>query len=300
MEIGIIGTPNRDTLIFPDRRKNSSWGGIVYSILTLAHYLQDKGEVLPICAVGEESCEEFRQLFTRFPNVRLDALQIFPGRQNRVTLKIITQDDKEETAELAMPPLPFEVVQPHLTRLDYLLVNFTSGRDVTKETFRRIRDEFKRTMLVDVHSLTLSDPDSKGRRRLRNLADWQEWLEGVDYVQLAWNETVSLTGRNQAGFSGIVEVADWLLEHGTRGVIVTRGAAGTYYFHSDEQGILKKEIPPFPLQTVVDTTGCGDVFSASFIYNLALGVNPLLAAEHANRSAALKATFSGIGPWVGK
>jgi len=130
------------------------------------------------------------------------------------------------------------------------------------------------------------------------LRDWRDWLAGMDYVQFTWKEAASLTGQNKTTVSGLVEVADWLLQNRAKGVIVTRGSQGAYYFHSDEQGILKEEIPAFPIETVVDTTGCGDVFSAAFIYRLLCGYEGIEAMHFANRAAALKATFSGIGPWV--
>jgi sugar/nucleoside kinase (ribokinase family) len=299
MKIAVIGTPNRDSLILPNGVKTTAWGGIVYNLLPLAHYLRGRGEVLPLCAVGEEASQDFFSLLKRFENILTDGVIKFPVRQNRVTLRCVTQDDKEETAELYLPPLEFDQIHTHLNGTDGLLINFTSGRDITRETMRRIRRVYKGPILADIHSLTLSEPDSRGRRRLIALRDWQEWLEGMDYVQFTWAEAISLTGQNKTTFAGLVDVADWLLEHGSKGVIVTRGEHGVYYFHADEQGILKEEIPAFPLQTIVDTTGCGDVFSAAFLFHLLRwGQEGLQSARFATRASALKATFSGVDPWL--
>jgi sugar/nucleoside kinase (ribokinase family) len=248
--------------------------------------------------VGEEAFADLLQVIRHYENVLFEGLKSFSQRQNRVTLKCLSQDAKEETAELALPSLTFEQIAEHLSGLDFLLINFTSGRDLTQEALAQVRQAYTGPILLDVHSLTLGDPDSKGRRRLRVLRDWKEWLAGMDYVQFTWKEAASLTGQNKTTVSGLVEIADWLLQNGSKGVIVTRGSEGTYYFHSDEQGILKEEIPAFPLQTVVDTTGCGDVFSAAFIYRLLCGYEGIEATHFANRAAALKATFSGIGPWL--
>jgi sugar/nucleoside kinase (ribokinase family) len=299
MKIAVIGTPNRDSLILPDGKKITAWGGIIYNILPLAHYLRGQGTVLPICAVGEDASEDFIPLLRRFDNVLLDGVVKVPVRQNRVTLRCISQDDKEETAELYLPPLEYSHVGHHLKDVDALLINFTSGRDLTREALRQIRKTYKGPILLDLHSLTLSEPDTRGRRRLIALRDWQEWLEGMDYVQFTWSEAISLTGGNKTTFAGLVDVADWLLEHGAKGIIVTRGEHGVYYFHADEQGILKEEISAFPLQTIVDTTGCGDVFSAAFLFHLLRwGHEGLQSARFATRASALKATFSGIDPWL--
>jgi len=298
MNVGVIGTPNRDKLILMSGAKVTAWGGIIYNILTMAHYLRLGDAVLPICPVGADARDDFKSLLERFPNVDPSGIYQVSQRQNRVMLKCKTHDEKEETAELSLPPLPFDHISKHLSNLSFLLINFTSGRDLEKETLRRVRDEYKGPILLDVHSLTLSEPDSRGKRRLRALRDWQEWLEGMDYVQFTWNEAASLTGEANTTFAGLVEVADWLLERGTKGVIVTRGSEGAYYFHVDEQGILKEEVPPFKLHTVIDTTGCGDVFSAAFICNLLKDNDPLGAVQFAVKAAALKATFSGIGPWL--
>ncbi len=298
MNIGIIGTPNKDKIILPTGATVTSWGGIIYNILTLHHYLGDKGRVRPICPVGADVRDDFKSLLEKFSNIDMSAILEVPQQQNRVLLKCLNHEEKEETAQLTIPPLPSQHIEDNLAGLDFLLVNFTSGRDIAKETLRNLRDNFKKLIYVDVHSLTLSDPDARGKRRLRALHDWQEWLEGVDYVQFSWREASSLTGETTATFAGLVQVADWLLERGTAAMIVTRGEKGAFYFHTDDEGILKEEIPPFRIHNIIDTTGCGDVFSAAFISSLSQTGNTLEAAQFAVKASALKATFSGLGPWL--
>jgi sugar/nucleoside kinase (ribokinase family) len=248
--------------------------------------------------VGVDARADLVELFEKLRTVDVSALWFVKEKQNRVVLRCKSHEEKDEVAELLLPPVPLDHIREFIDDLDFLLINFTSGKDVEKETLRKIRKEFKNPIFLDVHSLTLGDPDVKNRRRLRALRDWKEWLEGMDYVQFSWREAASLTGESVVTFAGVVEVADWLLEKGTQSVIVTRGAEGAIVFYHDEEGILKEEIPPFELSSIIDTTGCGDVFSAAFISYVIQTGDALKAGHFAAKAAALKATFSGLGPWL--
>jgi sugar/nucleoside kinase (ribokinase family) len=86
----------------------------------------------------------------------------------------------------------------------------------------------------------------------------------------------------------LIEGARVFLDHGVGCVAATRGADGTIVV--DEHGI--EEIPAFAVD-VVDTSGCGDAFSAGFIAALALGRARRDAAVLGNAVAALVAT--GLG-----
>ncbi|MGK2939264.1 MAG: carbohydrate kinase family protein [Solirubrobacteraceae bacterium] len=64
-----------------------------------------------------------------------------------------------------------------------------------------------------------------------------------------------------------------LLAGGVGGVAATRGADGAVVVTAD--GVA--EVPAFPVD-VVDTTGCGDAFSAGFLRGLSLELAPADAA----------------------
>jgi len=55
---------------------------------------------------------------------------------------------------------------------------------------------------------------------------------------------------------------DLLLGLGMKGIVITRGNKGALLVTEEEMG----EVPPLEVNTVVDTTGAGDAFSAGFLY----------------------------------
>lgn len=97
------------------------------------------------------------------------------------------------------------------------------------------------------------------------------------------------------GFTGaasLAEGAQALLGHGVGCVAVTQGAKGALV--ATASGVV--EVPAFPIE-VVDTTGCGDAFSAGFLRGLSLGLAPAEAARLGCATAAQVAR--GLGTDAG-
>jgi sulfofructose kinase len=88
-------------------------------------------------------------------------------------------------------------------------------------------------------------------------------------------------------FAGEGDAATLLRRCATRPgqvLAVTRGVAGSLWLLNGEL----VPVPAFPV-TVVDTTGCGDVFHGAYALGLCEGLEPLDAARFAAAAAALKA-----------
>jgi sugar/nucleoside kinase (ribokinase family) len=69
----------------------------------------------------------------------------------------------------------------------------------------------------------------------------------------------------------------WFHNHGVKTIVVTLGAKGAYVSHQDFEG----SVPGFKV-VALDTTGCGDAFSAGFLYATLLGMSPLECAKWGN------------------
>ena len=94
------------------------------------------------------------------------------------------------------------------------------------------------------------------------------------------------------GASSLVDGARALLAAGVGCVAVTQGAKGALVVTPDEE----IEVPAYAVE-VVDTTGCGDAFSAGFLRGRALGLDLRGAAELGCATAAQVA--GGLGTDAG-
>jgi sugar/nucleoside kinase (ribokinase family) len=98
------------------------------------------------------------------------------------------------------------------------------------------------------------------------------------------------------GFTGATSLADGartLVEQGVGCVAVTQGAKGALVVTADEA----IEVPAYPIE-VVDTTGCGDAFSAGFLRGLSLDLDLRGSAELGCATAAQVA--QGLGTDAGE
>jgi sugar/nucleoside kinase (ribokinase family) len=119
-----------------------------------------------------------------------------------------------------------------------------------------------------------------------------EWIAPA-LAHLDWflpndEQAVGFTGE-----SGVEAACRALVERGAGGVAATCGAEGVLLV----DGSGSERVPAFAVD-VVDTTGCGDAFSAGFLRGLSLGRSPRDAAVLGCATAALVA--QGLGTDAGQ
>jgi sugar/nucleoside kinase (ribokinase family) len=108
-------------------------------------------------------------------------------------------------------------------------------------------------------------------------------LSYLDYLLPNEQQVLGLTGA-----STVADGARMLVGHGVGCVAVTREARGVLVLTTDEM----IAVPAFAVD-VVDTTGCGDAFSAGFLRGIGLGRSPRDAAVLGCAAAAL--VTQGLG-----
>jgi sugar/nucleoside kinase (ribokinase family) len=114
-----------------------------------------------------------------------------------------------------------------------------------------------------------------------------EWiapaLAGLDYLLPNREQVLAFTGEDD-----LVAGCRKLIERGVTCVAATAGAEGVTVVDADGA----EQVPAFEVN-VVDTTGCGDAFSAGFLRGLSLDRSREDAARLGNAAAALVA--QGLG-----
>ena len=112
-------------------------------------------------------------------------------------------------------------------------------------------------------------------------------LEHVDWLLPNADQAMKLTGTSDVESAGHA-----LIERGVGACAITCGADGSVVVTAGGA----ERVPALDIE-VVDTTGCGDAYSAGFIRGLSLGREPEAAARLATACAALVA--QGLGSDAG-
>ncbi len=109
-------------------------------------------------------------------------------------------------------------------------------------------------------------------------------LRGVPYLLMNQVELLALTGATSISY-GVNVLKTWGLET----VVVKVGAMGSIVITPTRQELIE----PYPLEEVVDTTGSGDAFTATFAHAIMQGKDPFTAARLGNLAGSLAATAIG-------
>jgi len=118
--------------------------------------------------------------------------------------------------------------------------------------------------------------------------DKESYLRCATVLQMDENEIMATAGTDEAD-----EAASRLAAMGVREVIITLGSHGSMIYADGR----RHDIPAYKPRQTVDTTGCGDTYSAGYLYARAAGAGIDEAGRFAAAMCSLK--IERTGPFGG-
>jgi sugar/nucleoside kinase (ribokinase family) len=313
--VGVIGTLVWDVIYGRDaaRGPTEEWGGIAYSLAAMDAAIGEEWEIVPLLRVGGDLAAAAREFTRSLSHVSGEASVIEVAHRNfRVALTYHPDGRRTEILTGAIPPWHWLGLKPLLSDLDALYVNFNTGHELELEVARLLRQHFSGPVYGDLHSLLHPQLAGVGTSGLP-LQQALQWVTCFDVIQLNEQELLSVA-------AGPLEFASAAIAAGTRCVVVTLADRGVVYFTSGDftltargpaGGELGKPAPPVrtalvpaaiaPSGADSDTTGCGDVWGATYFSRLLAGDNFAHAIDSAMNAAARNVGFRGtaaLSAWL--
>ena len=312
MKISVIGAIVYDEIFTHDGARRESFGGITYNIAALSSIVDDETAICPVSNVAEDRWDGVVELLSRYPLVKMDGVARVPGKLTAAKLVYTSPTWRDETVLHPMRPLTPERLTDALDS-DAMLVNFINGTELELDTFIGLRERFGGFLHLDVHS-KVARWDEQGKKSMKPFERWREWLARVDAAQMNEFECEMTVGRKLREQRDFVEAGAEIVEAGAPIVLITLGPLGSVLVYDSrsvvsdpssarpakrgggmDDGIYWVANPAKPVEQVVDTTGCGDSFSAGFMWNYLQTRDPVKANAAANIVAGVNCTVAGIG-----
>ncbi len=290
MTITVIGHLCLDVIHHPDGTETRSYGGIFFSLATLANLLGPKDTIFPVFGVGKDDHAALIERLAAYPNVDPSGIYKFAGPTNQVSLHYKNEQERTECSHHISEPIPLKKIRPYLES-DMILVNMISGFDITLETLDEIRMEVREQhtpVYIDVHSLTLGVKDDDTRFH-RSVELWRRWLFMLHGAQMNEEEAAILAPEHLSEEN----LAKHTLALNTNVLVVTRGDRGCTAYIDQKKHIHRVDIPAAETVAGSDPTGCGDVFAAAYCAHYIATRDIEESTKFANGVAARKAGMQG-------
>jgi sugar/nucleoside kinase (ribokinase family) len=284
----LLGTITHDVITQASGRVFSGEGGILYQAAGLCGLGQ------PVTLYTHVSSDIFlrvKPVIDRWPTCDSSRIRVVPGPGNNVFLHYPEKGERVEVLESRVPPLRPDRLFEGLPGVSFLILVINSGFDIALRDWRRIVRRAECRIWFDIHSLALT-LELHRTRRYRPLPEWRDWAEGTTYLQANLIEVASMLGEPERtpSHDRLSRFGEQALELGIQAVFITLGAEGVLVLLPDHI----KRIVSAEARSVVDTTGCGDIFCAGAAARLASGADPVEAASFGAELASEAAGVSGI------
>ena len=287
-KLGLIGSITYDVITYESGLTYEGIGGVLYQ----AAVLRGLGkEVSLYTNLGLDLVPHVERIIKSWSNFYRGGIQHVPGPGNWVQLHYPERGERIEVLKSVVPPLDSTQILQELPEFGMLLLVLNSGFDVKLQDWQKITCSASCPIWIDIHSLALTKKLGVPRKYV-SLNEWEEWAEGVDFLQANKQEVASMLGCPQIlpREEEITRFGKKAFELGIKAVFITLGKAGGIVMTPEGS----RKIASPQAKSIVDTTGCGDVFCGATAAMLLDGQDPFTAAYFGLELATKAVSLRGI------
>jgi hypothetical protein len=286
--IALLGTITLDAISHESGFSYEGIGGVLYQAAVLC----GMGKHVSLYTnLGLELVPQVQQIIQSWSHLHREGIQHVPGPGNRVELHYPEGGERVEILKSVVPPLNPAPVIKDFPEFGMLVLILNSGFDIELRDWHKITRAASCPVWIDIHSLALTKKLQEPRK-YASLSEWEEWVEGVDYLQANKQEVASMLGFPQRlpKEEEIARFGKRAFGLGLKAVFMTLGREGGLVMTPEGS----RKIATSEAESIVDTTGCGDVFCAATAAGLMEGKDPFAAGSFGLELATEAVSCKGI------
>jgi sugar/nucleoside kinase (ribokinase family) len=281
MKLLLIGHSAEDH-IYHNNNYQLKPGGLYYTASAMLNIKSNNDEVWLITSIDKNSYSRFSSVYDKL-NTSLSVVQ----HESVPAVRLDIYDDKERTEKYLRLGERLNIPYDTLDSFDGIFINMISGFDISIDQLKEIRRRFKKTIYMDVH--TLSRGVGKNLERPQTIIkDFDQWAGCLDIIQANQTEVFSLYD-----FDNEQEIAKRVLDAGTKYLVVTKESRGAAVYYKHDKDILSSSVPAKNI-IVRNKVGCGDIFGAVFFYYFIKFGDVIKSLNIANEAAGLVSSYENF------
>lgn len=274
IDICCIGHITKDKIVTPNRTVYMA-GGTSFYFAYAMNQLPKKVSFALVTAMDPTEDEPVRKMREAGIDVTLNASRNTVFFENKYGF-----DQNHRTQRVLAKADPFTIEQLHNVDAKVYHLGSLLSDDFSPEVVEYLAS--KGRISIDVQGYLR---EVRGEKVYP--VDWKDKmavLRNTYYLKVNETEMETVTGITDPR-----EAAKLLHEWGVTEVIITLGSEGSLVYVDDTF----YEIPAYPPHEVVDATGCGDTYSAGYLYMRLQGADPTESGKMAAAMCTIKLEHNG-------
>lgn len=296
-KVAVIGPIPRDHITTHKGEVIEKYGCITHPTIGLAQLLHGKGTVYPVSHIRKIDTPPVEEIFAPYPAIDMSGVSDEADSGDVIKLTFLDQNFRVEKQTAFMNPIMPKDMAPFLDCDAFVFVPITD-HEIVLDTLKYLKEHSEGTIIFDghgpTHTMTIG-----GDRHKKFWVERDLWLPYIDVLKMNLEESWCTWYKHEykeeeltdllddIGQDHLVPMADYILDHGPKALIITTDASGCKVFTKPDGKLHEEFVPSIYMEHVVDTTGCGDSFAGGLAYGLMDGGdNYILSAMYANALGA--------------
>lgn len=294
--IAVIGPVPRDHITTYQGEVIEKYGCITHPVIALSKLTEGKAEIYPISHLRKKDAPRIKELFEKYEGIDVKGLKSELDQGDTIILRFLDQNKRIEKQTGFMNP----VIAGDLadfTHCDVFVFLPVTDYEISLDTLKYIKENSDGVVIFDAHGPTTS-VSIFGDRTMKFWVDRDQWLPYIDVLKMNMEEAYCSWFKNEYEIDEMKVIrelsreelnkfAAYCISKGVKAILVTMDSRGCMVYYKKDEKFVEELIPPVKVDSIVDTTGCGDSFAGGIAFGLLNDHDDYIkAAKYANALGA--------------